>query len=110
MKTYVGNGIHGTPSAAGKVHIYGISAEVQPVQRLISEIAPTDIPVLLLGESGTGKEFAAIQIHSLSRYRGLRFQKVACSSTTAESLANHSIPWVNGNSGSGGNRTGTLFL
>ena len=110
MKTYVGNGIHGTPSAAGKVHISGISAEMQPVQRLISEIAPTDIPVLLIGESGTGKEFAAMQIHSLSRYRGLQFQKVACPGTTAESLANHFVPCVDGNGSGDGNRTGTLFL
>jgi two-component system, NtrC family, response regulator AtoC len=110
MKTSVGNGIHGTPSAGGKVYISGISAEMQPVQRLISEIAPTDIPVLLLGESGTGKEFAAMQIHSLSRYRGLQFQKVSCSGTPAESLANYFVPWVDGNRRGDRSRTGTLFL
>ena len=109
-KTSVGNGMHGGPGAAGKVYISGISAEMQPVQRLISEIAPTDIPVLLLGESGTGKEFAAMQIHSLSRYRGLQFQKVSCSSTTAESLASHFVPWVDGNDSGDRSRLGTLFL
>jgi two-component system response regulator AtoC len=110
IKTSVSNGIHGTPSAAGKLYISGVSAEMQPVQRLISEIAPTDIPVLLLGESGTGKEFAALQIHNLSLHRGLHFQKIACSGTTAESLANYLVPWVNGNGSGDGNRTGTLFL
>lgn len=110
MKTSVGNGIHGTPSAAGRVYISGISAEMQPVQRLISEIAPTDIPVLLLGESGTGKEFAAIQIHSLSPYHGLHFQKVACSSTTAEALASYFVPSADANGSGAGNRSGTLFL
>jgi len=109
-KTSVGNGLHGGSGAAGKVYISGISAEMQPVQRLISEIAPTDIPVLLLGESGTGKEFAAMQIHSLSRYRGLQFQKVSCSSTTAESLASHFVPWVDGNDSGDRSRLGTLFL
>lgn len=110
MKTDVGNGIYGTPSLAGKVYISGISAEIQPVQRLISEIAPTDIPVLLLGESGTGKEFAAIQIHSLSLYRGLQFQKVACPGTTAESLASYFVPSVDVNGRGVGHRVGTLFL
>jgi len=110
MKTSVGNGTHGTPGVAGKVYISGVSAEMRPVQRLISEIAPTDIPVLLLGESGTGKEFAAVQIHSLSPYRSLHFQKVACSSTTADLLAGHFIPWVGGNGNDESNRTGTLFL
>jgi two-component system, NtrC family, response regulator AtoC len=110
IKTSVGNGTHSTPKAAAKVYISGISAAMQPVQRLISEIAPTDIPVLLLGESGTGKEFAALQIHSLSLYRGLHFQKVACSGTTAESLANYFDPSVNGSSTGDGKRTGTLFL
>jgi len=109
-KTSVGNGMHGTPSAGGKVYIPGISAEMQPVQRLISEIAPTDIPVLLLGESGTGKEFAAMQIHSLSRYRVLQFQKVSCSGTTAESLANYFVPGVDGNGSGDHSRLGTLFL
>ena len=109
-KTSSGNGIHGTPSVAGKVYISGISAEMQPVQRLISEIAPTNIPVLLVGESGTGKEFAAMQIHSLSPYRSLQFQKVACSGTTADSLGNYFVPWVDGNGSGDGNRTGTLFL
>jgi two-component system, NtrC family, response regulator AtoC len=109
LNTSGGIGAHGSPSAAGRVYISGVSPEMQPVQRLISEIAPTDIPVLLLGESGTGKEFAAMQIHSLSPYRDLHFQKVAGSSASAESLESHFIPWGNG-SGGGGNRTGTLFL
>jgi DNA-binding NtrC family response regulator len=82
---------------------------MQPVQRLISEIAPTDIPVLLLGESGTGKEFAAMQIHSLSVYRGLEFRKVTCSSATADSLQSHFISEGHGNVISG-DSAGTLFL
>jgi transcriptional regulator of acetoin/glycerol metabolism len=34
------------------------------------QIAPTDVPVLLLGESGTGKELAARAIHTLSKRSG----------------------------------------
>jgi two-component system response regulator AtoC len=102
-KTWVANG---TPSAPGKLYVSGTSAEMQPVQRLICEIAPTDIPVLLLGESGTGKEFAAMHIHNLSLYRELPFQKVACSSTTSESLGSYFAPSSDGI----GDGTGTLFL
>ena len=82
---------------------------MQPVQRLISEIAPTDIPVLILGESGTGKELAAMRIHSLSAYRDLPFRKIACSSASVELLQSYFIPAGNGN-GSNGNPGGTLFL
>ena len=107
VDTSGGNGSPGTLIAPGKVYISGLSAEMQPVQRLISEIAPTDIPVLLLGESGTGKEVAARHIHNLSQYRDLSFVKVACSAGLTEPLESHFIPPANGE---GGNRTGTLFL
>src|ERR1700675_1166783 len=58
---------HGAPSSE-RAFLTGISLEMQAVQKLIAEIAPTDIPVLLEGESGTGKEIAALQIHAMSRY------------------------------------------
>jgi len=108
LNAWGGNGTHVMPSGGGKLYISGISAEMQPVQRLISEIAPTDIPVLLLGESGTGKEVAAMQIHSLSQYQGLCFVKVACSTVMPESLESHFGPSANGDKN--GDRTGTLFL
>jgi len=109
MKASDGNGAEGTPSVGEKVYISGVSAEMQPVQRLISEIAPTDIPVLLLGESGTGKEFAAMQIHSLSLYRSLQFRKVTCSSATAELLQSHFMSGQNGHD-TNVTSSGTLFL
>ena len=36
----------------------------------LAQIAPTDVPVLLVGESGTGKELAARAIHALSKRPG----------------------------------------
>ena len=107
-KALNGSGAHGAASVSEKLYVSGVSAEMQPVQRLISEIAPTDIPILIFGESGTGKELAAIQIHRLSLYRDLPFRKVACSSASAESLRDHFIP-ENG-SGINNNSGGTLFL
>ncbi|OGB62313.1 MAG: hypothetical protein A2Y94_05265 [Caldithrix sp. RBG_13_44_9] len=44
----------------------GLSKPIQEVYRKIQEVAPTDIPVLILGESGTGKELVAKAIHDLS--------------------------------------------
>ena len=75
-----------SPTAEHHVYISGLSAEMQPVQRLICEIAPTDIPILLLGESGTGKEVAALQIHDLSKYRNLPFLKLSCVGLSPEEV------------------------
>ncbi len=46
--------------------LVGLSKPMQEVYRKIREVAPTDIPVLILGESGTGKELVASAIHDLS--------------------------------------------
>lgn len=46
--------------------LVGLSKPMQEVYRKIREVAPTDIPVLILGESGTGKELVARAIHDLS--------------------------------------------
>lgn len=44
----------------------GQSKPMQEVYRKIQEVAPTNVPVLILGESGTGKELVAQAIHQLS--------------------------------------------
>ncbi|MBN2365905.1 MAG: sigma-54-dependent Fis family transcriptional regulator [Calditrichaeota bacterium] len=44
----------------------GMSKPMQEVYQKIKEVAPTDIPVLILGESGTGKELVSRAIHNLS--------------------------------------------
>ena len=43
--------------------ILGNSQRIRNIAKLISKIAQTDLPVLVLGESGTGKELAATAIH-----------------------------------------------
>ena len=54
------------------------SPAVRGLERIIEEIAPTDIPVLLVGESGTGKEVMALRIHQLSKRGNEPFHRVAC--------------------------------
>jgi two-component system, NtrC family, response regulator AtoC len=51
---------------------------MQTLEALIAEIAPTNIPVLLVGESGTGKEMFAHRIHHLSSLREEPLRKVSC--------------------------------
>jgi two-component system response regulator AtoC len=67
--------------------ITGASAAMQTLEGVISEIAPTDIPVLLVGESGTGKEMFANRIHRLSRRCDEPLVRVSCVSTNAEAFA-----------------------
>jgi Nif-specific regulatory protein len=64
---------------------YGHSADVQSLIIMASEIAPTDIPVLLVGQSGNGKEVYARLIHRLSGSRGMR-RKVSCAPMDAGRL------------------------
>ena len=56
----------------------GRSAAMKEVQRIIDQVAHTDVTVLIQGESGTGKELAARAIHEKSRRNGGPFVAVNC--------------------------------
>jgi len=56
----------------------GESPAIGAVNEVISDLARTDIPVLLVGESGTGKDVYARQIHRLSGRPGLHPFKINC--------------------------------
>lgn len=86
------------------VFVEAISAAMQPVEAVIRELAPGDVPVLLLAEPGTGKQATAHQIHELSRRRGFPFVSLVCSKTMPEDLASLQ---ANGNSPQ---RQGTIYL
>ncbi|HUT23948.1 MAG TPA: sigma-54 dependent transcriptional regulator [Sumerlaeia bacterium] len=59
--------------------LIGQSPPIERVRRLIAEVAPTDMTVLVRGESGTGKEIVARLIHDLSGRSGqTNFVKVNC--------------------------------
>ena len=42
------------------------SAQMQNIEQLVTQIAPTDANILILGENGTGKSHLAERIHQLS--------------------------------------------
>lgn len=46
--------------------LVGYSAAMEEIRFLISKVAPTGVPVLIIGESGTGKNVVARQIHGQS--------------------------------------------
>jgi two-component system response regulator AtoC len=102
----------GAPTVCAGLNEYfvpGVSPSMHALERTIADIAPTDIPVLLVGGSGTGKEVIALEIHRLSKRCNEAFVKCGCAGLTAESLAAR----LNCGDGSRGEQTtggGSLFL
>ncbi|MBM3858305.1 MAG: sigma-54-dependent Fis family transcriptional regulator [Verrucomicrobia bacterium] len=62
----------------GEEALIGNSAPMLAVKKLIRQIAPTDVSVLIQGESGTGKEIVADAIHLLSSRRDKPIIKISC--------------------------------
>jgi two-component system response regulator AtoC len=93
--------------ANGVQFVQGTSASMHALNRVIDDIAPTDIPVLLVGESGTGKEVVALEIHRRSRRSNEPVLKCACGSSVPSWLMRP----LNANSHRGnGASLGTIFL
>jgi len=77
-----------SPRAGLSLHfVHGVSPAMRALERTIADIAPTEIPILLVGESGTGKEVVALEIHRLSGRWNEAFVKYSCSGVTADSIA-----------------------
>lgn len=91
----------------GRIFDAFLSSPMRSLQQVITEIAPTDIPVLLVGESGCGKEVLARQIHCLSQRREEPFCKLICAGLTAEKIDKLV---QEGGVNSFGARAGTIFL
>src|SRR5437868_15079959 len=61
-----------------------VSPVMRAFERVLTDIAPTDIPVLLIGESGTGKEAVALQLHYRSCRRAEPFVKCNAASLSVD--------------------------
>lgn len=102
--------VSSTPSQEHGILEESRSPVIQGLERIITEIAPTEIPVLLVGESGSGKEVLALRIHRLSRRCNEPFLKVNCSLMASDRLED-SFRADNGENGMGAFSTaGTVFL
>lgn len=64
--------------SAGFEGIVGTSQAMRRVVQTARQVAPSDIPVLILGESGTGKELVARAIHNNSKRRRNRLVTLNC--------------------------------
>jgi nitrogen regulation protein NR(I) len=62
--------------------IIGRSAAMQTVYKLIGQVAPRDVPVLIRGESGSGKELFARAVWQHSRRSDRPFLAVNCAALT----------------------------
>ncbi len=58
--------------------IVGTSPKIKMIYKMIDEIAPADVTVLLEGESGTGKELVARAIHRRSHRNEMPFVALNC--------------------------------
>lgn len=67
--------------------VAGMSPAMQTLESVVTEIASTNIPVLLVGESGTGKEMFAHRIHRLSTRRDDPLVKLSCAAMNAATFA-----------------------
>ncbi len=62
----------------GEDALVGNSPAMAAVKKLIRQIAPTDVSILIQGESGTGKEVVADILHALSQRRSQPIVKISC--------------------------------
>jgi two-component system response regulator HydG len=103
----------------GLGNIIGRSAEMDKIYRILSKVAFTAHPVLILGESGTGKELIARSIHVNGSNAAKPFIPVDCSSLVPTLVESELFGYVKG-AFTGANRSkdgllvsaegGTVFL
>jgi two-component system, NtrC family, response regulator AtoC len=66
--------------------VWGDSPAIQPLNKLLTELAATHIPFLLTGESGTGKDVYAHAIHQQAGGKPSDFKKIVCAGVTPQHL------------------------
>ena len=98
----VGNGNH--------TFVPAISISMRAVERMINDIAKTDIPVLVEGQSGTGKSMAGLRIHQLSNRHAGPFLKISCAALTPQFFDGRSNTWSNQELDRAWAQAGTVFF
>jgi len=74
----------------------GRSAEMEKLYRILSKVAQSTHPVLVLGESGTGKELVARTIHASGPNSGKPFLPVDCGSLVPTLIESELFGYVKG--------------
>jgi len=83
-------------SQKGDGHIIGNSPEMEKLYRILSKVAFSTHPVLILGESGTGKEMVARSIHFNGPNAKKPFIPVDCSSLAPTLIESELFGYVKG--------------
>ena len=101
-------------------HSFGLSADsgfvcgqsevAHSLNAVVSQIARTEIAVLLVGESGTGKETYARLIHQLSDQRDVALKKLSCAPFEPELLLHRLKSYVQALERNSRENLGTLYL
>ena len=74
----------------------GRSPEMEKLYRILSKVAQSSHPVLILGESGTGKELVARTIHGFGPNASKPFLPVDCSSLVPSLIESELFGYVKG--------------
>ena len=82
---------HAARKPAPQPYLESACAAMRSIEQVMADIAPTEIPVLLIGESGTGKDAVAMHLHRRSRRRGQTLRKIVGSSVTPDQLSLEAI-------------------
>ena len=80
----------------GPGHLIGRSPEMEKLYRILSKVAHTQHPVLIVGESGTGKELVARSIHFNGSNAQRPFIPVDCGSLVPEMIESELFGYVKG--------------
>jgi two-component system response regulator HydG len=91
--------------------LIGNSDSMVAVKKLIRQIAPTDVSVLIQGESGSGKEVVADVIHNLSQRRDNAIVKISCAAIPETLLESELFGYERGAfTGAAGSKPGKFEL
>lgn len=95
-------------SGIGAGRLIGTSEAMQKLYRILSKVAVSKHPVLILGERGTGKEVVARAIHANGPHAASPFIPVDCDSIDSSRLEAELFGFAGLEGSSGDRRTGVL--
>jgi len=96
-------------TGTGMGNLIGRAPSMEKLYRILSKVAASSHPVLILGESGTGKELVARSIHANGPNAGKPFIPVDCGSLVPTLIESELFGYVKG-AFTGANRSKTGLL
>ena len=95
----------------GEDPLIGSTPVMVEVKKLVRQIAPTDVSVLIQGESGAGKEVVADMLHGLSTRRDRPILKLSCAAIPETLLESELFDYERGAfTGAAGSKPGKFEL